>query len=116
MPFHSQSWKKTFIIIWSGQFMSLLSSSLVNFAIIIWLSLETKSAEVLAFAAIASFLPQSVLGMFAGVFVDRWNRKRTMMLADAIIAGCTVLIALLFYLGNVELWYIYLMLAFRSIG
>lgn len=58
------NWKKVFAIIWTGQFFSILTSSIVNFAIILWLSFETKSAEVLAFAAIAAMLPQSVLGLF----------------------------------------------------
>lgn len=96
--------------------MSLISSALVNFAMLIWLSLETGSAEVLAYAAIAGFLPQSIIGLFAGVYVDRWDRKKTMMLADGFIALCTIVIAYLFYTGEVELWYIYLLLGFRAIG
>ncbi|GAB1374067.1 hypothetical protein MASR1M46_09490 [Bacteroidales bacterium] len=55
---------------------------MVSFAVIFWLSIETGSAEVLAFATIASLLPQLVLGHFTGVLVDRWNRKRTMIIAD----------------------------------
>lgn len=116
MSSQHKNWKKTFAIIWAGQFVSLISSALVNFAIIIWLSLKTGSAEVLAYAAIAGFLPQSIIGMFAGVYVDRWDRKKTMMLADGFIALCTLCIALLFYTGEVKLWYIYLMLGFRAIG
>jgi len=109
-------WKKTFAIIWTGQFVSLLSSSAVNFAIIIWLSLETGSAEVLAFAAIAAFLPQTIIGPFAGVYIDRWDRKRTMILADGFIAACTGMMSLLFYLGYSELIFIYILLALRSVG
>lgn len=116
MALTEQNWKKTFGIIWAGQFMSLLSSSLVNFAIIIWLSIETGSAEVLAYAAIAGLLPQSIIGLFAGVYIDRWDRKKTMIFADAFIAVCTLMIASLFYFGEVEFWYIYLLLAFRSVG
>lgn len=110
------SWKKTFGIIWAGQFISLISSSAVNFAIIIWLSLETGSAEVLAFAAIAGLLPQTLIGPFAGVYIDRWDRKRTMIAADAFIAACTLMMAVLFQLGNFELSYVYLLLALRSLG
>lgn len=109
-------WRKTFSIIWAGQFLSLLSSSLVNFAIIIWLSIQTGSAEVLAWAAISALLPQSVIGLFSGVFIDRWDRKKTMIAADGFIAVCTLLIALLFYFGEMELWYLYLLLGLRSIG
>ncbi|MGO1596989.1 MAG: MFS transporter [Sphingobacterium sp.] len=111
-----QNWKRTFGIIWAGQFMSLMSSSLVNFAIVIWLSIETGSAEVLAYAAIAALLPQSIIGLFAGVYIDRWDRKKTMIFADAFIALCTLMIASLFYFGTVEFWYIYILLALRSVG
>ena len=75
------NWKKVFAIIWTGQFFSILTSSLVNFAIILWLTFETKSAETLAFATIAAMLPQGILGMFSGVFIDRWSRKKIMILS-----------------------------------
>ena len=111
-----QSWKKTFAIIWSGQFLSVLSSSIVGYAVIFWLSIETRSAEVLALAAICGMLPQSVLGIFVGPYVDRWNRKRTMIASDSFIALCTLLLALLFWLGVARTWHIYLLLACRSAG
>lgn len=110
------NWKKKFIIIWSGQLFSILSSSIAQFAIVLWISLETGSAEVLSFATIAALLPQIVLGPFAGVFVDRWSRKWTMILADSFVAVCSAVIALLFYLDIVELWHIYLLLMLRSVG
>lgn len=110
------NWKKTFAIIWTGQLFSILSSSMVGFALIIWMSIQTESAEVLAFAAIAGLLPQSILGFFAGVFIDRWDRKKTMIFADLFIAVCTGIISILFYLGSEELWYIYVLLALRSVG
>lgn len=110
------NWKKVFAIIWTGQFFSILTSSIVNFAIILWLSFETKSAEVLAFAAIAAMLPQSVLGLFAGIFVDRWKRKRVMIMADSFIAFCTLILAVLFYLDVAKLGHVYILLALRSVG
>lgn len=110
------NWKKIFLIIWTGQFFSILTSHTVNFAIIVWLSINTGSAEILAYAAIASLLPQSLLGPFAGVYIDRWDRKLTMMLADGFIAFCTLSIAVLFYLDLADLWYIIVLLALRSIG
>ncbi|NDV45646.1 MFS transporter [Paludibacter sp. 221] len=111
-----ENWKKTFAIIWSGQFFSILSSSVVNFAIILWLSLETGSASVLATASIFALMPQAILGFFTGVFIDRWNRKRIMIAADSFIAVCSLLLAILFYTGKVETWNIYMLLAMRSIG
>lgn len=112
----NNNWKRTFTIIWSGQFFSILTSSLVNFAIIIWLSLQTGSAEILAFAAIAGMLPQTVIGPFTGALIDRWNRKRIMMQADTFIALCTLILALLFWFDKAELWHIFALLALRSVG
>lgn len=111
-------WRRTFAFIWTGQLFSTLSSSMVSFAVIFWLSIETGSAEVLAFATIASLLPQLLLGLFTGVLVDRWNRKRTMIIADLYIALMTLVMAVIFYLGHgeVSIGILYLLLALRSIG
>ena len=111
-----KSWKQTFAIIWSGQLVSILSSSIVAYAIVFWMSLETRSAEVLALSAISGMLPQALLGLFVGVYIDRWDRKRTMILADTFIALCTLGLAVLFWLGVAEMWHIYLLLACRSVG
>ena len=113
---NKKNWKRIFAIIWTGQGLSILSSALVGYAVIFWLSLETGSAETLALAAIAGMLPQSVLGLFVGVYVDRWDRKRTMILADSFIALCTLALALLFWFDAAELWHIYVLLACRSVG
>lgn len=112
----NNNWKKKFIIIWTGQLFSILSSSIAQFAMVLWIGMETGSAEVLAYATIAGLLPQIVLGPVAGVFVDRWNRKWTMIGADSFVAICSAVIALLFYWDMVELWSIYLLLMLRSVG
>ena len=112
----NNNWKRAFVIIWSGQFFSILTSSLVNFAIIIWISLQTGSAEMLAWAAIAALLPQTIIGPFTGALIDRWNRKRIMMLADTFIALCTLVLAILFWLDIAEIWHIFGLLGLRSIG
>jgi DHA3 family macrolide efflux protein-like MFS transporter len=111
-----ENWKKVFAIIWTGQFLSILSSTIVNFAIILWISIETDSAEMLAFAAIAGMLPQALIGPVSGILVDRWSRKRVMILADSFIAFCTFILAVLFWLGIAEMWHIFILLALRSFG
>ena len=111
-----ENWKKTFAFIWTGQLFSTLSSSVVSFAVIFWLSVQTGSAQVLALATISSLLPQLVLGLFTGVLIDRWDRKRTMIVADMYIALLTAVMAVLFYMGAAEIGFIYALLALRSIG
>lgn len=110
------NWKKTFTVIWAGQLFSTLSSSVVGYAVVFWLSIKTGSAEVLAFSYIAMFLPHLLLGPFTGVFIDRWDRKRIMITADIFIAACTAVMAVLFASGEVKIPYIYVLLALRSLG
>ncbi|WP_149914731.1 MFS transporter [Sphingobacterium cavernae] len=111
-----EKWFKTYIYIWIGQFVSLLTSSAVNFAVIIYLSLHYKSAEVLAFAGIAGLLPQAIIGPFAGVYIDRWDRKKVMIYADAFIALCTFLMSFAFVEGEANLIFVYALLVCRSLG
>lgn len=112
----NKNWLRTYLFIWSGQFISMLTSYAVHFAIIIWLSLEYKSAEVLAFAGISGMLPQALIGPFAGVFIDRWNRKLVMIISDALLAICAVIMVFLLRTETVNLHWIYLMLGLRSVG
>lgn len=110
------SWKKKFSIIWTGQAFSLLTSAIIQFAIIWWITEQTGSARVLALASCAAILPQACLGLFIGVWIDRGDRKRIMILSDCFVACCSIILAVIYYLGTIEIWQIYLLLALRSIG
>lgn len=107
---------KPFFILWSGQSVSLLGSQLVQFALIWWLTQTTGSATVLAMASLAGFLPQVILGPFAGVLVDRWNRRLTMFVADASVAAATVVLAYLFWSGAAQTWHVFAILFVRSLA
>lgn len=112
----NQKWFNTYIFIWAGQFVSMLTSYAVQFAIVIWLSLEYQSAEILAYAGIAGMLPQALIGPFAGVYIDRIDRKRIMIASDAFIALCAIVLILILKSDTVNLVWIYIMLGLRSIG
>lgn len=107
---------RPFFTIWVGQVFSLLGSQLVQFAIIWWLTQQTGSATVLALASIAGLVPQVILGPFVGPLIDRWNRKRTMIVADTVVALSTVVLVYLFWSGTVEVWHIYTALFVRALG
>jgi len=107
---------RPFFTLWVGQMFSLLGSQLVQFALIWWLTQETGSATVLAIASIVGLVPQVVLGPFVGPLVDRWNRRHTMIVADAVVALATLVLALLFWSGRVEFWHIYAILFVRALG
>jgi DHA3 family macrolide efflux protein-like MFS transporter len=108
------NWKSRFFTIWTGQAFSLLGSSLVQFALIWWLTTTTGSATVLALATLVGMLPQIVLSPFAGVVVDRRSRRAVMLLADSAVAVSTLLLAVLFATGMVQVWQVYVIMFVRS--
>lgn len=111
-----RNWKRTFFTIFAGQAFSLIGSSVVQFSIIWWLTETTGSAIVLTMASMAGFVPQALIGPFAGAWVDRFNRKRIMMMSDMFIAATSLGLALFFWLGEPPIWVIYLVLGLRSLG
>lgn len=111
-----KNWSVRFFTIFTGQAFSLFGSSLVQFALIWYLTKETGSATVLATASLFAMLPQILLGPIAGTVVDRGNRRTIMIMSDASIAVSTLLLAYLFWSNIVEIWHIYAILAIRSAG
>lgn len=107
---------KTFMLIWSGQAISLFGSAIVQFALIWWLTQETGSATVLATASLVGLVPPVVLGPFAGVLVDRWSRRLTMFIADGLIALATVVLAYLFWIEAIAVWHVFVLLFVRALG
>ena len=111
-----KKWKPRFFTIWTGQAFSLLGSSLVQFALIWWITQKTGSATILATVTLVSILPQIVLGPLAGALVDRWNRRIVMMVADSLIAGASLILVYLFASGTVQVWHIFAISMIRSAG
>jgi DHA3 family macrolide efflux protein-like MFS transporter len=109
-------WKRTFFPIWGGQAASLLGSQVVQFALIWYLTTQTESATVLATASIFEFLPGVFLSPFIGALVDRWNRRRIMIVADTVVALATLLLVGLFWMGVVETWHVYAIIFVRAVG
>lgn len=112
-----RNWKRSFAIIYAGQAFSILGSAAVQFAIIWWLTMETESAITLTTASIVGFLPNIFIGPFAGVWVDRYNRRTVMMLADGLVALSSAALGLMFLFNDQPaLWFIYLILFLRGLG
>lgn len=109
-------WRKKFFVIWTGQGISTLTSSIVQMAIIWYITGKTKSAAVLSFATLAGFLPQAVLGMFIGVLIDQHDRKKIMICSDLVMSSACVALAVSGIWGDIPIWLIFIVLFIRSIG
>ena len=92
----NKNWKTKFFSIWIGQAFSLLGSQIVQFTLIWYLTKETGSAAVLATSTFVSLLPNVLFAPFIGALVDRWDRKRIMIVSDLMIAFVTLLLIILF--------------------
>ncbi len=113
----SQNWKKPFVMIYVGQAFSLLGSAAVQFAVIWWLTIQTESAITLTLASIVSFLPNMLIGPFAGVWIDRYNRRTVMIAADGLVALSSVILGAAFLLSAAPpIWFIYIVLFLRGLG
>ncbi len=90
-----QRWKKQAILFLISQGITLFGSSLVQFAIVWYVTLKTSSGFLVSALTICSFLPQFVISLFSGVWADRYPRKLLIILSDSVIATATLLLALL---------------------
>lgn len=111
-----KNWKRTFYTIWVGQAFSQLSSSILQFAIVWYLTDKTKSGMILAMAMLVGYLPQGLLGPFIGVYIDRMNRKLLMAVSDLVIAGVSLILAFASFSGEPPIWLILGVMLVRAIG
>ena len=116
MEMATTPWRATFWRIYIGQALSIISSSAVQFAIIWWITVETGSALALTIASIVGLLPQALIGMVAGVWIDRYPRKRIIMLADGLTALASLGLGLCFVFGVESLTLVYVALFVRALG
>ena len=99
---------RTFLIIWAGQLVSLLGTGMTRFALLIWAWQQKSEATTLALLGFFSYGAYVVVSPFAGVIVDRLDRRLVMILADLGAGLTTVGLLLLFSTGNLHIWHLYL--------
>lgn len=110
------NWLRNIIIFLSSQTISLFGSSLVQYAMMWYVTLETESGMQMTLYILCGFIPTFILSPVAGVWADRYNRKTLIMLADGMIATATLILAILFMMGYSAMWLLFLMAAIRAIG
>lgn len=99
---------RTFLIIWLGQFASLLGSEMTNFAITIWAWEVTGQATPLAMIGVVSQIPRLLISPIAGIWVDRFNRKYLMLLGDSMAGLSTIALLTLLLTENLQIWHLYI--------
>lgn len=103
--------QRNFVLLWVGQLISVFGDWVLLIALPFYIFDLTGSALATGAMFMASNLPRVLLGSVAGVFVDRWNRKRTMIAADLLRAA---LILTLLTVHSVHLLWIVYLVAFTQ--
>ncbi|MDO9398611.1 MAG: MFS transporter [Herbiconiux sp.] len=109
-------WRRNVGLFLSGQTISLFGSMIVQYAVMWYVTFETRSGLAIALYAVAAFLPQGIVSIFGGVLADRMNRRVLVMVADGTIAAVTLVLAFAMLNGITDLWVILLAVAARSVG
>src|SRR5512137_173505 len=104
--------RQNFRLLWSGQLVSTIGSSLTSLAASILVYRETGSALSVGLMLMATAAPSLVLGLIAGVFVDRWDRKRIMIIADLVRA---VLVLAIPFLIPTSIAWLYVIVLLSSV-
>ncbi|CAM3538123.1 MFS transporter [Marinicrinis lubricantis] len=111
-----ENWLRNIVLFLSSQTISLFGSSLVQYAIMWYITLETESGLMMTLYIICGFIPTFILSPVAGVWADRYHRKMLIMLSDGLIATATLILAILFFMGYDATWLLFVMAAVRAFG
>lgn len=111
-----QNWKKNAAVFVASQSISLFGSSLVQFAITWYVTLTTQSGIYMTVSIACTLLPLLFMSPFAGVWADRYDRKKLIMISDGVIAASTLVLAIVFMAGYESIWLLFVVSVIRSLG
>jgi MFS family permease len=105
----------SFMLIWIGQVISLFGSGLTNFGLGVWVYQQTGSATAFTLIYVCGAVPALLLAPFAGVLVDRWNRRDALLLSNLGAAFGTIVLVALVALHRLAVWHVYGIVAFGTV-
>jgi len=115
-PVRGELFSSRIVLFMISQNLSLFGSSVVGYAIIWYITIETSSGIWLMYATLANMVPHLIISLYSGVWADRHRKKYLIMLSDGFIALVTLILFILFRLGFQQLWLLLLVSVIRSLG
>ncbi|NEC24777.1 non-ribosomal peptide synthetase/MFS transporter [Streptomyces parvus] len=105
-----------FLAVAFGQLLSITGSALTEFALPVWIYMETGSMGKYALYAVIGMLPGILVGPLAGAVVDRLDRRRVMLTSDVVAGSTQAALLTLLLSGNLASWHIYVLLGVLSVA
>jgi MFS transporter, DHA3 family, macrolide efflux protein len=102
---------RTFLIVWLGQVVSQVGTTLTGFGLGFLTYQRTGSATAYGLILLATLGPQVIASPFLGVLVDRRDRRVVMVVGHAGAGACSLLMAALHLMGLLEVWTILLLVS-----
>ncbi len=118
-PLEPSGWKRRTLLFLISQSVTLFGSTLVQMAIVWYVTLETGSGAWVSALTVCAYAPQFLMSFIGGVWADRYSRKALIILADSVIAAVTLALMLLMphITGSAPLlWAILLVSVLRSLA
>jgi amino acid adenylation domain-containing protein len=107
---------RRFLWVMLGQMVSMTGAALTDFAVPLWIYLETGSLTRFAIFFLVGLVPGLLVAPLAGGIVDRYDRRRVMLAADAAALGVQLTFGLLLWTGSLPTGAIYGLLAALSVA
>lgn len=106
------------VIVWLGQLVSILATSMTQFGLTIFVYEKAGDAKATALGLmqVCYIAPFLLVSPIAGVMVDRYNRKYMMMVSDLLAGTATIAILVLRAMGTLEIWHLYGASIFQGLG
>jgi len=100
-------WNKNFFLLWQGQLVSAFGDIIYSIALGFWIMQKTGSTALMGTLVAVSSIPRIVISPFAGVLVDRWDRKKLIVLMDFIRGIAIIFVAVAALFGSLEIWMVF---------
>ncbi|MEU7984114.1 amino acid adenylation domain-containing protein [Streptosporangium canum] len=107
---------KRFATVAAGQLISIIGSSLTEFAVPLWIYVTTGSLARFALFSVLALVPGMLVSPLAGALVDRYDRRRVMLAGDIGAFGTQLALGILLWTGNLQVWHIYPLLVLLSVA
>ena len=106
---------RQYLLLWLTQMLSGLGSGMTGYALVIWSYGQEGSALKTALLMVCSYAPYVVCSIFAGALSDRWDKKKTMLVCDALAAVSTVIVWALIKTESLQIWHLYAVNVFSGL-